>query len=191
MTSLSQHIPLFSERVQCEIFLARKHIGQNTVQPLNQSESRSSGWALVPLRLIVGFGFVAHAVAKLGRGPDKFAEILQAIGVPSPHLMAWATIATELCGGIAILLGAFVAYFSIPLAAVLTVAIVTVHLRYGFSSIRLVAVTPSGAQFGPVGYECSLLYLASLATLVAAGCSPLSIDGWLKKRRSKVPAIQR
>ena len=37
------------------------------------------------------------------------------------------------------------------------VAIFTVHLPYGFSSIKLMAVTPAGAQFGPVGYECNLL----------------------------------
>jgi putative oxidoreductase len=97
--------------------------------------------------------------------------------------MAWVTIVTELLGGLAILLGGFVSLVSLPLAALLLVAIFTVHLPYGFSSIKLMAVTSSGAQFGPVGYECNLLYLASLAVLVLGGSGPLAIDGLLRKRR--------
>ncbi|HSD32178.1 MAG TPA: DoxX family protein, partial [Gemmatimonadales bacterium] len=117
-------------------------------------------WAAVPLRLIVGYGFMAHGYAKLTRGPDAFAAILQAIGVPAPHLAAWATVLVELLGGLAILAGAFVVLATIPMAAVLLVAMFTVHLPYGFSSIKLVAVTAAGAQFGPPGYETDLLYLA-------------------------------
>ncbi len=134
-------------------------------------------WAPIPLRLIVGFGFLQHGFAKLAKGPDAFAVILQALGVPAPHLMAWATIGIEVLGGLAVLLGAFVALASIPMAAVLLVAMFTVHVRYGFSSIKLIAVTAMGAQFGPPGYECDLLYIACLAALVLGGAGPLSIDG--------------
>ena len=56
---------------------------------------------------------------------------------------------TEIIGGAAVLLGALVPLASIPMAAVLLVAIFTVHLPYGFSSIKLLAVTAAGAQFGP------------------------------------------
>jgi hypothetical protein len=38
----------------------------------------------------------------------------------------------------------------------------TVHLPYGFSSIKLQTVTQAGAQFGQPGYETALLYLAAL-----------------------------
>ena len=68
-------------------------------------------------------------------------------------------------------------------AALLLVAIFTVHLPYGFSSIKLIAVTPAGAQFGPVGSECNLLYLACLAALVLGGSGPLAIDPLIRKRR--------
>ena len=71
---------------------------------------------------------------------------------------------------------------SIPTALVLLVAMLTVHLRYGFSSVKLVSVTASGAQFGPVGYELDLLYLAALLLLAIQGPSPLSIDN-LRQRR--------
>src|SRR5262247_694009 len=140
-------------------------------------------WAPIPLRLVVGFGFMQHGAAKLSRGPDAFVAILHALGVPAPHLMAWLTILVELLGGLAVLLGAFVALASLPMAALLLIAIFTVHLPYGFSSIKLIAVTPAGAQFGPVGYECNLLYLACLAALVLGGPGPLTIDGLIRKWR--------
>ncbi len=133
-------------------------------------------WAPIPLRLIVGYGFMEHGYAKLSKGPVAFAGILQAMGVPSPHFMAWATILVELLGGIAVILGAFVGIASIPMAAVLLVALFRVHLPYGFSSIKLMAVTAAGAKFGPPGFEVNLLYLASLATLVMGGAGPLAVD---------------
>lgn len=140
-------------------------------------------WAPIPLRLIVGVGFIEHGFAKLSKGPDAFAAILQALAVPAPHFMAWVTIVTELLGGLAILLGGFVSLVSLPMAALLLVAIFTVHLPYGFSSIKLLAVTHSGAQFGPVGYECNLLYLACLLVLILGGSGPLAIDDYFKKKR--------
>jgi putative oxidoreductase len=124
-----------------------------------------------------------HGYAKLSRGPEAFAAILHAMGVPAPHLMAWLTILTELIGGLAVLLGAFVPLASVPMAAVLLVAMLTVHLPYGFSSIKLLSVTAGRAQFGPPGYEVDLLYLACLAALVLAGSGPLAIDGLFKKSK--------
>ena len=140
-------------------------------------------WAAIPLRLIVGYGFMEHGFAKLSRGPEAFATILYAMGVPAPHLMAWLTILTELIGGLAVLLGAFVSLVSVPMAAVLFVAMLTVHLPYGFSSIKLLSVMSGRAQFGPPGYEIDLLYLACLAALVFAGSGPLAIDGLLREWR--------
>jgi putative oxidoreductase len=147
------------------------------------SKSPIARWAPVPLRLIVGYGFMEHGFAKLARGPDAFPIILHALGVPAPHLMGWLTILVEIFGGLAVLLGALVPLASIPMAAVLLVAIVTVHLPYGFSSIKLQAVTAAGAQFGPPGFETDLLYLACLAGLVLGGSGPLAIDGLLTTRR--------
>ena len=97
--------------------------------------------------------------------------------------MGWLTILVEIFVGLAVLLGALVPLASIPMAAVLLVAMITVHLPYGFSSLKLQAVTAAGAQFGPPGCETDLLYLACLAALVLGGSGPLSIDGLLAKRR--------
>jgi putative oxidoreductase len=140
-------------------------------------------WAPIPLRLIVGYGFMEHGFAKLSKGPGAFAAILHSIGVPAPHLMAWLTILTELIGGLAVLLGAFVPLVSLPMAAVLFVAMLTVHLPYGFSSIKLLSVTSGRAQFGPPGYELDLLYLACLGSLGFGGSGPMAIGNYLRKKR--------
>jgi putative oxidoreductase len=70
----------------------------------------------------------------------------------------------------------------VPMTAVLLVAMFKVHLQYGFSSIRILAVTATGAKFGPVGYEVILLYIACLAALVIGGSGPFAIDGLVPKR---------
>ena len=143
-------------------------------------------WAPIPVRLIVGYGFMAHGYAKLVHGPQNFISVLHALHVPLPALMGWATIAVELVGGLAVLLGALVPLASLPMAAVLLVAALTVHLPYGFSSIKLQAVTAAGARFGPPGYEVDLLYLACLATLILGGSGPWAIDGFLLNHTPRV-----
>lgn len=137
----------------------------------------------MPLRLVVGYGFIVHGYAKIVAGPERFAASLHALGVPAPNVLGWATIVIELVGGLAVLIGAYVPIVSLPLAAILLVAAITVHLPYGFSSIKLQAVTPAGPQFGPPGYEINLLYLAALATLVLGGPGPSVLDGFRRQNR--------
>lgn len=152
--------------------------------------SHRDWWAL-PLRFIVGFGFMEHGFAKLARGPESFTAILQALHMPAAPLLAWATILVEVIGGLAVWVGAFVPLASIPMAIVLLVAIVTVHLPNGFSSIKLEAVTRAGAHFGQPGYETDLLYLACLLALVLSGNGPFALDTIrLRRRERKASAIR-
>ena len=158
----------------------RKSLGQRHINRLNQAFL--ARWAPIPLRLMVGYGFMQHGFAKLFKGPEAFAVVLHAIRVPAPHLMAWLTILVEVFGGLAVLLGAFIPLVSLPMAAVLLVAMFTVHLPYGFSSIKLMSVTAGRAQFGPPGYECDLLYLACIAALAIGGSGPMAIDNFRRRR---------
>src|SRR5262249_60406642 len=107
----------------------------------------------------------------------------RAIGVPSPELMAWLTIGTEVLSGVAILIGAFLWLVSIPAIVVLVVAVFTVHLPYGFTTIKLLSFSDGMAQFGPPGYECNLLYIACILALVLIGPGPWSVDEY----RSRAP----
>lgn len=154
-------------------------ISKFAISPLPLPQS----WYALPLRLIVGFGFVEHGYAKLAHGPDAFIAILHAIGMPFADLLGWATIAIEVLGGLFILAGAFVPAAALPMIVVLLVAIFTVHLPNGFSSIKLMSYDAAGAHFGQPGYETDLLYLAGLLALCVGGAGPLSLDGYLSARR--------
>ena len=136
----------------------------------------------------MGYGFVAHGYAKVVNGPDHFAASLQGLGVPAPHLMAWATIGFELVGGLAVLVGAYIPLISLPLTVILLVAAITVHLPYGFSSIKLRAVTAAGPQFGPPGYEtcCS----TSLRWLHSSSVDPVPLPSMRGFQVSERPAVK-
>jgi putative oxidoreductase len=136
-----------------------------------------------PLRLVIGIGFMVHGWAKLSRGPSGFAKLLAQIGAPLPEATAWVSTFVELLGGLALFVGAFVEVVSVPLIVMMLVAMFTVHLKYGFSSINTIGLTPNGPQFGPPGYEVNLLYIAGLVALILGGAGPSSIDRLLARKR--------
>jgi putative oxidoreductase len=141
-------------------------------------------WVPLPLRLIIGFGFMAHGWAKLSRGPSGFAILLAQIGAPLPEATAWVSTFMELLGGLAIFVGAFVEVVSVPLIVMMLVAMFTVHLRYGFSSVNTIGLTEDGPQFGPPGYEVNLLYIAGLVSLILGGAGALSVDRFLSRKEA-------
>src|SRR5215813_2193289 len=137
-------------------------------------ESLLQQWAPLPLRLVIGYGFMAHGWAKLRRGPAGFARLLEQIGAPLPEATAWVS--------------TFVAVVSIPLIVMMLVAMFTVHLRYGFSAINTIGLTADGPQFGPPGIEVNLLYIAGLLALVLLGAGPFSIDRLFARRKGELEA---
>jgi putative oxidoreductase len=147
-------------------------------------------WAVLPLRLVVGYGFLAHGVAKLTRGPEAFGRLLHLIGVPLPATTAWIVTLVEVFGGLAILVGLGVAIAAAPLIASMLVAMLTLHLRYGFSSVNTVGLTPTGPVFGPPGYEINLLYMAALLMLAVAGPGVFSLEAWLARRHRGLDSQQ-
>jgi len=145
--------------------------------------SKYSAWAPVFLRAVMGYGFMVHGWAKLSRGPANFEKLLVQLGVPGHHIAAWAVPFIELLGGFAIFIGAFAAIAAIPLIGVMLTAIFTVHLKYGFSSIKTIGLGPDGPLFGPPGYEVALLYIAGLIALILGGTGALSVDAFLRRKR--------
>jgi putative oxidoreductase len=141
-------------------------------------------WVPVPLRLVLGFGFMAHGWAKLSRGPSGFARLLAQIGTPFPDATAWISTLVALLGGLAVLVGAFVEVVSVPLIVMMLVAMFTVHLKYGFSSVNTIGLTQDGPRFGPPGYEVNLLYIAGLVSLILGGARALSVDHLLSRKET-------
>ena len=146
-----------------------------------------SKWAPLPLRLIIGFGFVYHGFPKLfsAAGHDMFVGMLQSIGVPAAGMMAWAVGSVELLGGIALIAGAFVSIASVLLIINMLVAMFSVHLPNGFNFMHITGMTDAGPVFGMPGYEVNLLYIAGLLALFLRGPSHLSVDGALAKSRNQ------
>src|SRR5262249_27105902 len=114
-------------------------------------------WVPIPIRIILGVGFMVHGWAKWSRGPAAFAELLEHAHVPLPLVNAWLVTLLEIFGGLALLVGAFVALVSVPLILSMLGAMFTVNINYGFSAVNTIGLTPEGPQFGPPGYEINLL----------------------------------
>jgi len=135
------------------------------------------------LRLAIGFGFMAHGWAKLSRGPEGFARLLTQLHVPFPHIMAWISTLTEILGGFAIFSGIFVSVAAIPLICTMLVAMFSIHIHYGYSSVKTIGLTPQGPLFGPPGYEINLLYISGLIALIISGAGKFSLDALMAARK--------
>jgi putative oxidoreductase len=138
---------------------------------------------MLPMRLVIGAGFLLHGLAKWNRGPAAFGRLLEYIGVPFPWATAWMVTSLEILGGLLLIVGLVVAIVSLPLAVSMLVAMCTIHVHYGFSSVNTIGLTAAGPVFGPPGYEINLLYLAGLWALAASAPTPWSLDRWRANRR--------
>ena len=142
-------------------------------------------WVPIPIRMILGVGFIVHGWAKWSRGPAVFAELLRQAHVPLPLANAWLVTLLEIFGGLALLTGAFVTVVSIPLILSMLGAMFTVNIKYGFSAVNTIGLTAEGPKLGPPGYEINLLYIAGLVVLILGGAGPLSIDALRRRRRQR------
>src|SRR5262245_65481432 len=142
-------------------------------------------WVPIPIRMILGVGFMVHGWAKWSRGPAAFAELLKQVDVPLPLANAWLVTLLEILGGLALLIGAFVTIVSVPLILSMLGAMLTVNIKYGFSAVNTIGLTPEGPKLGPPGYEINLLYIACLVALILGGAGPLSVDALRSRRRQR------
>jgi putative oxidoreductase len=127
--------------------------------------------ALLGLRLAVGLGFAAHGAQKLfgifgGHGIDGTAGFFEQIGLRPGKLHAWSAGAAEFGGGLLIALGLVTPFAAAALIAVMTAAVVTVHVKNGFF------VTDQG-------YEYNLVLAAALFALAGIGAGQWSLDNAL------------
>jgi putative oxidoreductase len=135
----------------------------------NPSLSHSAAWGIAVLRVIVGVVFLAHGAQKLfAFGLVGLAGFLAQQGFPLPTLAAAVLIATELVGGLALLLGLFTRWAALPLAFAMLVAMLKVHFKAGF--------------FLPNGFEYTLTLLAATVALALAGSGRLALDAvWARR----------
>jgi putative oxidoreductase len=125
--------------------------------------------ALLVLRVVVGTLFVGHGAQKLfgwfgGHGPDGTGRFFESAGLTRGRAMAILAGASELIGGLLFACGLVTPAGAALLSAVMIVAIWTVH-------------RPNGIWITENGYEYSLVLLAVLFAVTAAGAGDWSLDG--------------
>ena len=118
---------------------------------IQQLRNRLQPYGLTALRAILGAIFVQHGWWKVAHF-DLAVELFAQWGLPFPIFSVQLAAATELLGGIALILGIGVLVASVPLAFTLAMAIYYVHGPAGF--------------WLPNGYE---FVLALLVAVVAVG----------------------
>lgn len=144
--------------------------------------------SLAPLfiRITTGTGFMVHGWAKITRGLGGFERLLTQIGIPLPHLNALIIPYIELLGGLALFIGIGVRIVSLPLIMTMLVAMFTIQIRFGFSTVNTIGLSQSGPVFGPPGYEINLIYIGGLLSLLVTGAGTFSIDAITHPKRSGV-----
>lgn len=137
-----------------------------------QLNLQKKDWAPIPLRLMIGFGFIYHGYPKVfsSAGHEMFLGMLQNIGVPMPEIAAWGVGFVEFFGGIALIVGVCVGIVAILNIINMLVAMFTVHLDNGFNFMK-------------GGFEINLLYIAPLISLLIMGAGRCSVEYILEKKK--------
>lgn len=140
---------------------------------------RLGRFAPIPLRLMLGFGFAVHGYPKLftAQGHESFVGMLGGLGIPAPEVTSYLVGGLEFFGGIALILGVWVAAVSALAAVEMLVAAFLVHLPAGFDFMNITGTGAQGPEFGMPGYEVPLLYFAGFVSLVLSGAGALSVTG--------------
>ena len=133
--------------------------------------SQLQGWGITILRIVTATVFLMGGVEKLFiEGPHNTVGLLVGLGSPSPLAFAIGVALVELLCGLALLVGLFTRYFSIPLALGMLVDILFIH-------------GPNGFFIHSGGYEYALLRFAASVALILAGPGKAALDNALAPRK--------
>lgn len=123
------------------------------------------------VRVALGICIIVHGMGKLGflksnpAGVKGFVGWLEALGVPSPFLSAWAATLTEFAGGILFTLGLGTRFVALALTINMLVAATIGHKGGGY----LILNDPPGAE-----YAINLTILFAMFVLLGPGT--ISLD---------------
>ena len=126
---------------------------------------------LLLIRLVLAYGFYVPAKMKWS-DINSIIEWFKSLNVPAPALNAYLAASTEAAGVVLLVLGLGTRIISIPLMAVMLVAIKTVHWSNGFEA-------------GENGFEIPLYYLIMLLVLLVYGPGKISFDNFIEKKIRK------
>jgi putative oxidoreductase len=124
--------------------------------------------ALLVLRIVVGLSFAGHGAQKLfgfsgGHGLEGTAAGFERMGLRPARLNALVAGSAEFFGGLLIALGLLTTPAAAAVIAVMTTAILTVHMRNGFWAAQN-------------GFEYNLVMIAAAFALAGVGAGAWSLD---------------
>lgn len=126
-------------------------------------DNRTAPYAALMLRLMSGGLFLAHAGLKLFVfTPAGTAKFFESVGVPGN--LAYLTIAAEVAGGLALILGVYSRIVAVAMTTVLLGAILAVHAHAGFFFNA-----PNG------GWEFPAFWIGALAVQAMIGDGALAL----------------
>jgi putative oxidoreductase len=140
----------------------------------------TADWTLALLRLGFGVVFFAHGAQKMlgwfgGYGFSATMGYFTQSGIPAP--LAFLAIAAEFFGGIGLMVGLLSRVAAFGIIVNMVVAVLTVHLPFGFF------MNWSGAQKGE-GFEYHILAIALGIAFLVKGGGAVSVDRALSSTKS-------
>jgi putative oxidoreductase len=123
-------------------------------------------------RIVVGIVFIESGWGKLHNLP-KVIEFFQTLGIPAAQYQAPFVAGTEFLAGVFVLIGLATRLASVPLSAIMVVAIVTAKSS---------EITSWTDIFG----FSEFLYLVILVWLIVQGAGLISLDVVISKKRRSI-----
>ena len=124
-------------------------------------------YSLLPIRIALGWIFIAHGGQKLfgwwgGMGLEGFAGFLNSLGVHPAMLWAFLSAGAEFFGGLMILFGVYARWGALLITIDMIVAVATVHWSHGFFIMNQ-------------GYEYNVAILGMTLCILYSGSGRFSI----------------
>jgi uncharacterized membrane protein YphA (DoxX/SURF4 family) len=132
------------------------------------------GYALLATRICLSAVYLYSGISKLVDIPAGMAEVA-GLGLPAPVLFLVLTILVQLGGGLMVLVGLWTRLAAFLLLGFTIVATALAHNPLGLGGVEFQRqLTTSLEHLGIVG---------GFILLIAGDAGPISIDGWIERRR--------
>ena len=136
--------------------------------PLANGTPPGKAYLLPIARLLMSSLFVWDGIVQL-RNPTGTAQYFARVGVPSPGIATWVSIAIHLIGGLALLFG-----FRTRWAAALLI-LLCLGTAFG---VHL----PAGDVSNMIGFYKNLVMTGGFLYVIAYGAGSLSVDQFIRRR---------